>query len=141
MTAGKLKNARGKRGYLIFAIVLMLFLLIFDLGLLSISEVSLGRISRVKNRLSARSLADAGVEYYRSLGIVAGDGETLVRLMPGTRPVQVTSRKGEKIYRFTSPPLTSNGYFTLDFYTRDGTITRRACTGHSQGISSGEVPF
>lgn len=134
------RSLQNRKGFLILGICLVLFMLVFVTGLLSMSEVSIWRIKGVKNRIVAGSLADTGIEYYRSLGPGAADARSLRTLFHGYTLEWVTSSESS-FYRYTSPQLQREGYFTLDFHIRNDKVVRAVSTGMCGGMVSKDFQY
>ncbi len=127
---------RKQKGFLIFILGFVLFLGALEISLLSMIEITLGRVVQMKRRDAAKNLSSMG-ETYAAVLAKKYNGNFFPALKQKGSAVLSVEGEGQKKYRYVynSPPIMKDGYFSLTGSYRDNRLEKITSTGHFEGIT------
>lgn len=127
---------RKQRGFLIFILGFVLFLGALEISLLSMIEITLGRVVQAKRLETAKNLSSMG-ETYATVLAKKFNGNFFPALKQKGSTILTVENEGSGIcrYVYNSPPMMKDGYFALTGFYKGNRLEKITSTGHFEGIT------
>lgn len=128
--------SKKQKGFLIFILGFVLFLGTLQISLLSMIEITLGKVVQMQRRESAKNLSDMGGTYASMLA-EKSNGDFFIAMKNKGRATLTVESEGSGTYRYiyNSPPMMKDGYFALTGFYRGNRLEKITSTGHFEGIT------